>query len=147
MANCDILDERYESSNLAFYLSGITLVVGAILIGMIVAAATLAVGMVERLHDARRVIASLAALGVDEAILRKVLRRQPTVPSVAAMAAGILVGGFLFSYEIPNLRTLGAIAVTVVLSVLVIHLVATAMAMALRARLRDAMNPENFRTA
>ncbi|MGQ0777812.1 MAG: FtsX-like permease family protein [Pseudonocardiales bacterium] len=150
MVTVGILEERYDSSSLAFYLSGIALAVGAILVGMIVAAATLAVGMIERLHDARRAIASLAALGVDEAILHKVLRRQLTVPSIAAMASGVLAGGFYtfsYSYGVPKLLTLGAIALVVVGSVLVIHVVATVMALALRARLRDAMNPENLRTA
>ncbi len=82
-------DESFMDFFTAYTL---TLLVEWTLVGAVVIAATLALSMVERLHDARRTIASLAALGVDAATLLRVLRRQLTVPSMAAMASGTLAG-------------------------------------------------------
>jgi len=142
-------DESFMDFFTAYTL---TLLVEWTLVGAVVIAATLALSMVERLHDARRTIASLAALGVDAATLLRVLRRQLTVPSMAAMASGTLAGvaslslSMPSSNNLPGLLDLGVLAAVLVLPVLFIYLVAIVLASALRPRLRAAMDPENLRT-
>lgn len=58
----------------------------------VVALATLVVGAADQLLEARRPLASLSALGVDEATLLRVLRRQLSAAAGPAVALGAVVG-------------------------------------------------------
>jgi hypothetical protein len=109
--------------------------------------------------DARRPLATLAALGVDEALLGRVLARQLSVTAVPAIVAGVLVGG-------PALTLFGAIGLAgdagalgllarmlapgllmALVAGLALFAVARLAARLLRPMIRAAIDPENLRVA
>ena len=76
-----------------FYLTGYLMAALAVLVAAGVALLTLLVGAADGLLDARRPLAALAAQGVDEQLLVRVLARQLSTTAVPAAIAGALVGG------------------------------------------------------
>ena len=72
----------------AFYLAGYGMTAVVVLAAAVVALLTLIVGAADALLDARRPLATLAALGVDESMLVRVLARQLTATAVPAIVLG-----------------------------------------------------------
>jgi hypothetical protein len=154
------------SQGRAFYLVGFGLVAGGVAVAAAVAALTLLVGAADQLIDARRPLASLAALGADEPTLAAVLRRQISAVAVPALLTGVVVGGVVvaafFGWVSAGWRPAGAhivsmvyallrsalpTAVVAVLSAAAVGAVARLAARILRSRLREAIDPENLRVA
>ncbi|MGI8994460.1 MAG: hypothetical protein ACR2FP_09150 [Nocardioidaceae bacterium] len=136
--------------DLSFYLTGFWMAAVGVLIVVVVAVLTLLIGAADQLLDARRPLASLVALGVDEQILEKVLRRQQSAAAAPAVVLGVLVGAAGAAY----LSGDDALAVGLLPTLLVaavaggaVGLVTRFAAVLLRPRLRAATDPENLRVA
>ena len=127
----------------------------AVLVAAGVALLTLLVGAADGLLDARRPLAALAAQGVDEQLLVRVLARQLSTTAVPAAIAGALVGGpamaVLFigldDASATGLEALASAAVTALLAGLVLAISARIAARLLRPLIRSAIDPENLRAA
>lgn len=129
----------------------------AVLIAAAVSLLTLLVGAADALLDARRPLATLAALGVDERMLVGVLARQLVATAVPAVVLGALVGGpgvALLSALTDGEDALGAAVralvpagVTAVVAGVVLAAVARLAARMLRSHVRAGMDPENLRVA
>lgn len=136
--------------DLIFYLAGFGMAAVGVLLAVVVAVLTLLIGAADQLLDARRPLASLVALGVDEQVLEKVLRRQQSAAAVPAVVLGVLVGALGAAY----LTRDGGLTAGVLLTLLVAALAGGAIALVtrlatvlLRSRLRAAIDPENLRVA
>lgn len=127
----------------AFYLAGFAMAALAVLVAAGVALVTLLVGAADGLLDARRPLASLAALGVDEPMLVRVLARQLTATAVPAVVAGALVGG----PAIAGGQALLASTVAALVAGLALAVAARLAARLLRPLIRAAIDPENLRVA
>ncbi|MEV4264889.1 FtsX-like permease family protein [Kribbella sp. NPDC049584] len=138
----------------AFYDTGFGLTIAGLVLVALTAMAALIVGVADQLVDQRRQFASLTALGVDLAFLRRVIRRQLTAVAAPALATGLLlgtliglgrvVGGAVDPFEPGTLLiAAGLTAGGWVLG----HLGGTAAGYLLRNQLRDALDPENLRAA
>ena len=107
-------------SDLSFYLTGYAMAGVGVLVAVVIAVLTLLVGAADQLLDARRPLASLAALGVDERTLLGVLRRQLSSTAVPAVVTGVLIGGVgvvaLQSELSHDLIGLGGLAIGLVLA-------------------------------
>jgi hypothetical protein len=123
-----------------------------------VAMATLVIGAADQLLEARRPLASLSALGVEEVTLLRVLRRQLSAAAVPAVTLGAVVGsvglaiitlglsgGFigLAPWVLPVLLAAAAVIASV-LGLMVAWLTRVAVR-ALRRPLQAAFNPESLR--
>ena len=141
----------------AFYLAGYGMAAAVVLVAAAVALLTLLVGAADALLDARQPLATLAALGVDERLLVRVVARQLSATAVPAIVLGVFVGG-------PAIAVLGAVGagdggfgfvmqaiVPTLLAALVAGLalaaVARLAARLLRSLIRAAIDPENLRVA
>jgi len=140
-------DGNYD---LSFYLTGFGMAAVGVLVAVVVAVLTLLVGAADQLLDARRPLASLFALGVDESTLARVLKRQQSAAAVPAVAIGALVGGagtgYLASGDGPARIVLPTLAVAA-LAAAAVWLVTRLAARLLRSRLRSTLDPENLRVA
>lgn len=138
-----------QGHNLGFYLTGTALAAAAAVLAAAVATVTLAVGAAEGLLDARRALASLAALGVEHTTLASVLRRQLTVTAARAAALGAGMGGLLLAPTLAAALPIGIAAVVEMAAValLAVHLVARVAVRVLAGRLREVTNPEHLRAA
>jgi hypothetical protein len=143
-------------SDLSYYLTGYAMASVGVLVAVVIAVLTLLVGAADQLLDARRPLASLAALGVDEQTLLGVLRRQLGSTAVPAVVAGVVVGGVgsvvLLSDGNGNVVGVGGLALGLVLTAAIlggglVSLVCRLAAVLLRSRLREAIDPENLRVA
>jgi hypothetical protein len=143
-------------SDLSFYLTGYAMAGVGVLVAVVIAVLTLLVGAADQLLDARRPLASLAALGVDERTLLGVLRRQLSSTAVPALVTGVLIGGLgvvALQSELSNdLIGLGGLAIALLLAAALlggglVSLVCRLAAVLLRSRLREAIDPENLRVA
>ena len=138
-----------------FYLTGFAMAALAVLVSAGVALLTLLVGAADGLLDARRPLAALAAQGVDEQLLVRVLARQLSTTAVPAAVAGALVGGpamaLLFiglgDASATGLEALAGAAVIALLAGLVLAVTARIAARLLRPLIRSAIDPENLRAA
>lgn len=151
----------HVGGTLSFYFAGYAMAAASVLAAAWVAVFTLVVGYGDQLLDARRPLASLSALGVEEPALARVLRLQISAASVPAVVGGVLAGGvgagLLLGivgggfYGLPALGALIAmavpLAVVAVLAGLAVSLAARLAARLLRSRLREALDPENLRVA
>ena len=135
----------------AFYATGYGMTAVVLLVAAGVALLTLLVGAADGLLDARRPLATLAALGVDARMLERVVAQQLSATAVPAIAAGACVAPAISLIAVPD----GAIALRVLVPAVITALVA-ALAMAVAARLaarvlrpviRGAVDPENLRVA
>jgi len=149
----DALTSPGTRDDLAFYLTGSGLAALGVLLAAAVAVLTLFVGAADQLLDARRPLATLAALGVEAGSLERVLRRQLSIAAVPAVMLGVLAGGsvaalaegetaagVLASVALPTVLTAAAAGAVVALA-------ARATARLLRGRIRAATEPENLRVA
>lgn len=133
------------------------------LVAAAVAVLTLLVGTGDHLLDARRPLASLAALGVEESTLAQVLRRQVTAVAIPAVVCGVVIGGLTAAVlagwndgATPGRVRAGGhalvaaalpTAAAAVLAAAAMWLAARFAARLLRPRLREAIDPENLRVA
>jgi hypothetical protein len=146
-----------SGSSAAFYLTGYGMVAIVVLVAAAVALLTLLVGAADALLDARRPLATLAALGVDERVLVRVLARQLSATAVPAVVAGALIGGapaiaLLGAIDgahalVAVARALGPVAVAAVVAGLALAAAARLAARLLRPLIRAAIDPENLRVA
>ncbi len=148
----------FDGFNAAFYLTGFGMATLVVLIAAGVALLTLLVGAADGLLDARRPLAALAALGVDEPMLVRVLARQLSATAVPAIVAGALIGGPAISLWAAALDVdhplLGSpvtpllvACVTALAAGLVLAAAARRAAQLLRPLIRAAADPENLRVA
>ncbi|MER7250874.1 FtsX-like permease family protein [Kribbella sp. NPDC000426] len=138
----------------AFYNTGFGLTIAGLVLVALTAMAALIVGVADQLVDQRRQFASLTALGVDLAFLRRVIRRQLTAVAAPALATGLLlgtliglgrvVGGAVDPFEPGTLLIAAALTAG---GWLLGHLGGAAAGYLLRNQLRDALDPENLRAA
>jgi hypothetical protein len=135
----------------SFYLTGTGLAGVAILVAAGVAVLTLLVGAADQLLDGRRPLASLAALGTDEAELARVLGRQLSAVAVPAVVLGVVAGGLAGMLGLSELFNPAiVIAPTLLLAALAggaVLLVTRLAVRLLRPALRAAVAPENLRVA
>jgi hypothetical protein len=124
----------------------------ATVLGIVVAVLTLIVGAADQLLDARLSLATLAAMGVDEASLSRVLHRQLSATAVPAARAGVLVAGVgLASVDLIIGELLAAmvfLAASLVAAVVAWCVVSAAARLATRmlaSRLHAAIDAENLR--
>ena len=147
-------------AEVVFFVNGFGLAATAAAFAAAVAVLTLAVAAAAQLLSAQRPLASLAALGVEEAILLRVLRRQLSAAAVPAVGLGAfigVVGLVLITYGVGGALDgaylwllavlLGAAGVIAVLLGLAASLVVRVAVRLLRRGLRNALNPENLRAA
>jgi len=141
----------------AFYLTGYGMAALVALVAAGIALLTLLVGAADGLLDARRPLATLAALGVDEQMLVRVLERQLTATAVPAVVAGALIAGPAIALLVnapDGEQALGTAAqallpgsVTALVAGLVLAAAARLAAQLLRPLIRAAIDPENLRVA
>lgn len=156
-----VASSGYAGGTLPFYLAGYGAAAASVLAAAWVAVFTLVVGYGDQMLDARRPLASLSALGVDEPVLARVLRLQISAASVPAVVGGVVAGGLggvlligaprTGSYYLPLSAALIAVGMPLVLVALLaglaVSLAARLAARMLRSRLREAIDPENLRVA
>ena len=140
-----------------FYLTGYGMAALVVVVAAAVALLTLLVGAADGLLDARRPLAALAALGVDEQMLARVLARQLSAIAIPPVVLGALVGGpgiALLIAEADGEQGLGAAmqallpaGATAVAAALALAVVARLAARRLRSLIRAATDPENLRVA
>ncbi|MFF1815665.1 hypothetical protein ACFVWG_00070 [Kribbella sp. NPDC058245] len=137
-----------------FFLTGYTMAIVGVVLVMGVAMGALIVGVADQLVDQRRQLASLTALGVDAAFLRRMITRQLAAVGGPALAIGAAAGMLLgLDYAsgiggdpFKTVFLLGALAVASggCLFALAGGVLAGYL---LRNQLRDALDPENLRAA
>jgi hypothetical protein len=151
-----MVSDLWGQYDLSFYLTGYAMAGVGVLVAVVIAVLTLLVGAADQLLDARRPLASLAALGVDEPTMLDVLRRQLSCTAVPAVVAGVAVGGvgavLLESGVSISDVALGGLGVGLVLAAAVlggglVALVCRFATRLLRSRLREAIDPVNLRVA
>ena len=140
-----------------FYFAGYGMATAVVLVGAAVALLTLLVGAADGLLDARRPLAALSALGVDEKTLERVLARQLSTIAVPTIVAGALVGGpgiMGVVGIVGDPTSLGGMVQgfapafgTALVAGLAMALVARLAARLLRPMMHAAIDPENLRTA
>jgi hypothetical protein len=151
------LREGGFDDDVAFYLGGVGLATCVALVAALVAVLTLLIGAADALLDARRPLATLAAVGVDEQTILRSLSRQLSATAIPAIAFGALFGaplavllGFSFAGE-PSLRATAFALLPAVCASLVggLAMIATSRLAArlLRPLIRAAADPENLRVA
>ena len=151
-----LLDSNLGSDP-TFFLVGYGMAALGVLVAIAVAVATLLVGAADGLLDARRPLAALAALGVDEQTLVRVLGRELSVIAVPAIAIGAFLGGpaltgfvgiaFGGGALVLALEALLAGIIAAFVAGLLMATVARLSARALRPLIRAAIDPENLRIA
>ncbi len=123
----------------------------AALLAVLVAVASMTLAAADDLVTTRRSVASLSALGADPALLDRVQRRRLTVVTVGPMAAGTLVGGFVYLGGFGGLLTAFAPAWAVVIAAAALvplgWAVCAAVVRLLRPRIREAAAPASLRVA
>jgi len=147
-----VADSSVSQDDLGFYLGGAGLAGAVVLVAAAVAVLTLLVGAADQLLDGRRPLASLAALGTDEAEIASVLVRQLAAAAVPAVTLGVLVSGLaaallgfteLVAVVVLIVLTLGLAALAAGIVLLITRLVVRL----LRPALRAVIAPENLRVA
>jgi hypothetical protein len=140
-----------RAEDLGFYLTGFGMAGVGVLLAVVIAVLTLLVGAADQLLDARRPLASLAALGVDRATLERVLRRQQSAAAVPSVLVGTALGGLAAAALAGDDATLGAGLLGCGLAALVAAAAVSAAVRAatrlLRSRLTAVLDPENLRVA
>lgn len=130
------------------YMAGATLVAISLLVGLLVAAGSMAVHSVESLLDRRREVAFLAATGMLESDLELAARREITLVALPLAAVGSALGA-------ATLPTIGgdplvdlmlAIVLGVGITVTLVWLASALAVRAVRPWARRAASPLNLRT-
>ena len=130
------------------YLAGATLVAIALLVGLLVAAGSMAVHSVESLLDRRREVAFLAATGMLDSELEAASRREITVVALPLAIGGSILGATpmpLLSGD-PLADLLLAVALGLGITVGLVWLAAVLSVRAVRPWARRAASPLNLRT-
>jgi len=145
------------NDDVAFYLGGLGLAAFVALVAALVAVLTLLVGAADALLDARRPLATLAAVGVDEQALARTLSRQLSATAVPAIAAGALFGAPVFVLLGVAFVGGSAVGATVfaflagacgaIVGGLAMIAASRLAARLLRPQIRAAVDPENLRVA
>jgi hypothetical protein len=122
----------------------------ATLIALGIAVLTLIVGLADELVDSRRSLASLAAVGVEERVLARMLRRQLSAVALPSVLIGVGVtalGVAIVTSRFAMGPLAAATAVALGLAWLTVTLAIRLAMWVLRSRLRAAIQPENLRVA
>ena len=138
-----------------FYLVGYGMTAIVVLVAAAVALLTLLVGAADGLLDARRSLATLAALGVDARMLERVVGRQLSASAVPAAAAGafvgapaiVMLGGISVGMPFLLATVLVPASIAALTAALVTAVGARLSARLLRSLIRSAVDPENLRVA
>jgi hypothetical protein len=151
----DLLRSHNLGDDRSFYLGGHALAAAGVVVALVVAVVTLLVGMSDALLEARRPLAALRALGVQESELEKSLRAQSSTGTVPAVVVGTVFGAVgittlisgdeAWSHEAG--RAALPVAVTALVAALLVRLLVRGSARLLRGSLRAATDPENLRVA
>ncbi|HEY4315444.1 MAG TPA: hypothetical protein VGO19_08060 [Actinomycetes bacterium] len=151
----DLLHEHDLGEDASFYLGGHALAAAGVVVALAVAVVTLVVGMSDALLEARRPLAALRALGVQESELERSLRAQSSTGTVLAVVLGTLLGAVgittliagdgEWSHEAG--RAALPVAATALVTALLVRLLVHGSARLLRGALRAATDPENLRVA
>jgi hypothetical protein len=151
----DLLRSHNLGDDRSFYLGGHALAAAGVVVALVVAVVTLLVGMSDALLEARRPLAALRALGVQESELEESLRAQSSTGTVPAVVVGTVLGAVgittliagdeAWSHEAA--RAALPVAVTALVAALLVRLLVRGSARLLRGSLRAATDPENLRVA
>jgi hypothetical protein len=150
-----IFDSNFGDDT-AFWVTGYGMTAVVVLVAAAVALLTLLVGAADGLLDARRPLATLGALGVDERMLERVVAVQLSATAVPAVVAGALISAPVvtvlgaFAGDAPSaiaVRVILPAAVTALAVALVMAAAARLAARLLRSLIRTAIDPENLRVA
>jgi hypothetical protein len=151
----DLLRSHNLGDDRSFYLGGHALAAAGVVVALVVAVVTLLVGMSDALLEARRPLAALRALGVQESELEESLRAQSSTGTVPAVVVGTVLGAVgittliagdeAWSHEAA--RAALPVAVTALVAALLVRLLVRGSARLLRSSLRAATDPENLRVA
>ncbi|TCN36929.1 hypothetical protein EV644_112101 [Kribbella orskensis] len=138
--------------SLTFYSTGFGLAAFASLAVALAAGASLLAGTADDLVDQRRNLACLSIFGVGEDHLRRSVRLRLTAIATPAVAVGLAVGYFLTSRRevYPSLDSgtaLLGLLILVVVGTGLTWLVAAGAAALLRGQVREAIDPQNLRSA
>jgi hypothetical protein len=138
--------------NLEFYFVGFGLAAFAALAVGLAAGASLLAGTADDLLDQRRNLACLSIFGVGEAHLRRSVRLQLTAIAPPAVAAGLLIGFLMYVQRQPGPQFGTGTAAAWLLIVVgggaaLSWLVAAGAAALLRGQVREAVDPQNLRSA
>lgn len=138
-----------------FYLVSVVLVVVLVFLALVLVAFALAVHGVESLATHRRQTAALAAAGVPAAVVERSLIAEALIVALPAATVGVVLGSLpllcfaaLQNYE-AGFVPLGAFLTAAALAVTwaVVALAVVVAVQLVRPWLRQAMDPENLRTA
>ena len=127
-------------------LPGVLFAVLAGVLAVLAAAVSLALAATDDLVTTRRAVASTAALGADPAVLEQVQRRRLAVVTTGPLMAGVLLGS-LYALGAQSPIALGAVLLTIVLSLLFVRALTAAVTRALRPQLTRAAAPSSLRVA
>ncbi|TDO54425.1 FtsX-like permease family protein [Kribbella sp. VKM Ac-2527] len=136
-----------------FYLTGFAFVGLLALFAALAAGVALLAGTADDLLDQRRQLAALSVFGVGESQLLRSVRRRLTSTVAPAITIGLLIGGGLYSSILLRAeysssgRAFVVVLVGAVTGGLVAWLVAAAAAFLLRGQVREAVDPQNLRSA
>jgi hypothetical protein len=138
--------------SLAFYTAGFGLAAFASLAVGLAAGASLLAGTADDLLDQRRNLACLSIFGVGEDHLRRSVRLQLTAIATPAVGVGLAVGYILTMRREVSLgldpgTALVGLLVTVLVGGGLTWLVADGAAALLRGQVREAIDPQNLRSA
>jgi hypothetical protein len=151
----ELLREHDLGEDASFYLGGHALAAAGVVVALVVAVVTLVVGMSDALLEARRPLAALRALGVQESELARSLRAQSSTGTVLAVVIGTLLGAVGMTTLIAgdgqwsHQAALAAlpVAATALVAAVLVRLLVRGSARLLRGSLRAATDPENLRVA
>jgi hypothetical protein len=140
-----------QGQDLGFYLTGFGMAGVGVLLAVVIAVLTLLVGAADQLLDARRPLASLAALGVDRTTLERVLRRQQSAAAVPSVLVGTGLGGLAAAVLGGDDASLGAgllgCGLAALVAAVAVSVAVRATTRLLRSRLTAVLDPENLRVA
>jgi hypothetical protein len=154
-----IVEQIFDSNfgdDTAFWVTGYGMTAVVVLVAAAVALLTLLVGAADGLLDARRPLATLGALGVDERMLERVVALQLSATAVPAVVAGALISAAVvtvlgaFAGDAPAavaVRVILPAAATALVAALLMAAAARLAARLLRSLIRAAIDPENLRVA
>jgi hypothetical protein len=136
-----------------FHLTGFVFVGMLALFAALAAGVALLAGTADDLLDQRRQLAALSVFGVGESQLLRSVRTRLTSTVAPAITIGLLIGGGLYSsillreeYSASSKPVVGVLIGAVAGGVLA-WLVAAAAAFLLRGQVREAVDPQNLRSA
>lgn len=140
------------TSSLVFYSTGFGLAAFASLAVGLAAGASLLAGTADDLLDQRRNLACLSIFGVGEDHLRRSVRLQLTAIATPAVGAGLAIGYLLtmrreVALGLSSGTALVGLLVTLLVGSGLTWLVADGAAALLRGQVRDAIDPQNLRSA